>query len=158
MGMHAFQDCGDGFCKCGLPQRNRHHAQPGSSILDRVAQQSASTSLTSSPNTSVLAAVQAMTHASSARAAVFKEIATFSDKHGVTDEELATRESLKWWPINTLRPRRIDLRHDGLLEPVLDEDGQEVRRATKGGSPATAWRLTAPARSALTGRPVGVSA
>lgn len=127
------------MCICGLPRGNRRHAADPA-VLGELAATIAPLPVLMSRET-LAAAKRALPGSVSVKGRVLTVIAKVDPRRGMTDSELAMAMPLVNG--NSLRPRRIDLTHDGWLEQATDAAGELVSR---GGF--AAWRLSDAARIA----------
>lgn len=131
------------FCAepCGMPKANRRHNVAGAAAA---ALRSATVNYThTSPNAtdkSNEAGLRALPTSGSIKAKLLDAICRVDPQRGMTDSELFA--AFPDIGQSSVRPRRIDLRADGWLEPVLDEN---YRQVTRGGF--TAWRLSPAGRA-----------
>ena len=69
------------------------------------------------------------------------------DRHGaLTDHELAARTGLQH---NSIGKRRKDCQDAGMVERLLDADGNSIKRPAPSGSKALVWTLTEKGRNYL---------
>lgn len=136
--MHVYSQAPDGTptCTvCGLPPRNRiHHPTtpapaPAASAVARVVSDTSRV-------------FNDLWDTTKPAARVLHRILTCGEG-GVTDDELMRAPELADMPSNTVRPRRIDLAHAGLVVHATNSDGTVQRRSTSTGRPAQVWVASA---------------
>ena len=95
------------------------------------------------PETSHEAAADVSFRASAHRLLALKTL----DRYGaLTDYELAARTGLQQ---NSIGKRRKDCQDAGMVERLLDADGNSIKRPAPSGSMALVWTLTEKGRSYL---------
>lgn len=137
--------------RCGMPRRNRWHTtaeeldtRPANAVAhDSPVTDAAPVIHPHQRSTSIDAGM--MLRGTAIKALVYQRIAWA--ENGLTDDELLQAESLAGKNPNTVRPRRIELARQGVIEPMHDADGTVVTRATSGGAQAVVWALTTVARA-----------
>lgn len=140
--LHEFKPDPDDaeYCECGLPKKNRRHADAAvvAKPLPSAGRNHTHLSVNSTAN-SFHAGMRAFPKSGTIKLELLTAISAVDATRGMTDREL--EQALPTINVNSLRPRRHDLVDDGWLEPVRNDSGQQV---TRGGF--TAWRLTAAGR------------
>ena len=147
---HQFEDDGSGVScvHCLLPKGNGRHRVPGAErptpapmSLDAVP-----TVGLHDQSTSHAAAAKAIARYGTVRRDVLSRIARAPADRGATDDEL---ELLTGRTHQSLSACRNNLVRDGLAEPATDAAGEPVKRPTRQGNDAMAWRITPAGVAAL---------
>lgn len=138
--MHDFEAIEPGVpqcAHCGLPPTNGRHPQDTTAPPARVEPIKA----LPADDQRAIAAFREMWGGNTPKAQVFCELAVCQDG-GATDDELYAKPHLSHLGPNTIRPRRLDLANDGLIQRVKDEQGRVVTRQTANGGQGAVWVLT----------------
>lgn len=144
---HTFEpdDSGLSCTRCPMGPNHRAHA-----VLDAVQPviplDTAPVTALHGRDTSHQAAAKAAPRYGTVRAQVLAAIEGRPSGYGATDDEL---EALTGRSHQSLSACRNSLMRDGLIEPQPGPDGATVKRPTRHGNDATAWRATDAGRLAL---------
>lgn len=149
--MHDFEPVEPGVdqCdRCGLPNGHRNHTatttveSPDFSTRRR-------TVLAHNEAAAVEAAFRALCDDDTTPKALVFGVIALAGRAGATDDELYASPELAGLGQNTIRPRRIDLENEGLVEKAKDGANVLVKRATRTGGVAQVWVLTDKARQLM---------
>lgn len=152
---HQFEDDGSGLSCTRCPMGPTHRAHAVLDAVQPVMLSTAPVTALHGRDTSHQAAAKAAPRYGSVRAQVLAAIDGRPVGYGATDDEL---EALTGRSHQSLSACRNSLMRDGLIEPQPGPDGATVKRQTRHGNDATAWRTTQAGRSALAGIGMPVSA
>lgn len=145
---HPFVDDGSGLSGtcCPLGPTNKVHRVALASVPTPMAMDALPPTGLHQQSTSHAAAAKAIARYGTVRHHVLSCIDNRPAGHGATDDEL---EVITGRSHQSLSACRNSLMNDGLIEPTIDAAGEQVKRPTRHGNDAIAWRTTPAGQAAL---------